>query len=265
MIDRPVRIIQITDPHLHAHPEGTLLGLNTEYSLSIVLEHIRQASLQADFILATGDITQDGSVAACTRFLTLLQQYLPIPCYWLPGNHDNPLHMAQALNQAHWGQQVIDAGCWQIILLSTHVTGRVYGELSLFELELLYRQLHDHPHKPTLIAFHHHPVAMGSEWLDAHAIRNADAFFRVIDPFPQVRAVLWGHVHQEFSLQRQGVWLWATMSTCVQFHPQQQDFGIDTQGPGYRVLDLHADGRIDTWVSRVDNIAFEIDMNAKGY
>ncbi|MGA1383685.1 MAG: 3',5'-cyclic-AMP phosphodiesterase, partial [Steroidobacteraceae bacterium] len=42
--------------------------------------------------------------------------------------------------------------------------------------------------------------------------------------------------------------LMATPSTCVQFRPRVADFEIDERPPGYRVLTLHADGRIETTV-----------------
>ena len=35
--------------------------------------------------------------------------------------------------------------------------------------------------------------------------------------------------------------------------------------PGYRWLDLHADGRIETGVSRVWNVAFNVELDSGGY
>jgi len=35
--------------------------------------------------------------------------------------------------------------------------------------------------------------------------------------------------------------------------------------PGYRWLQLNPDGSIDTKVSRVEGIEFEIDLSVKGY
>jgi Icc protein len=57
----------------------------------------------------------------------------------------------------------------------------------------------------------------------------------------------------------------STPSTCVQFKPNSKNFTIDTEGPGYRWLDLHADGSIDTGLTRIEGVNFEIDYSVRGY
>jgi Icc protein len=96
-------------------------------------------------------------------------------------------------------------------------------------------------------------------------LRNPEALFTVLDRFPQVRAVLWGHVHQEFDQLRDGVRLMATPSTCIQFAPNSVDFGLDELAPGYRWLRLHDDGQIETGVSRIASDLFDVDINGAGY
>ena len=65
--------------------------------------------------------------------------------------------------------------------------------------------------------------------------------------------------------QRGGIRLLASPSTCVQFAPGSEEFQVDTTAPGYRWLRLHADGRLETGVSRVTGIHFEVDYSVKGY
>jgi Icc protein len=43
------------------------------------------------------------------------------------------------------------------------------------------------------------------------------------------------------------------------------DFLADQKPPGYRWLDLYADGRLETGVARVDGADFVIDLDAGGY
>jgi 3',5'-cyclic-AMP phosphodiesterase len=61
------------------------------------------------------------------------------------------------------------------------------------------------------------------------------------------------------------VQLMASPSTCIQFAPDQPDFTIDAAMPGYRWFDLHADGTLRTGVSRVANVALDLDMASSGY
>ena len=97
------------------------------------------------------------------------------------------------------------------------------------------------------------------------SLRNADALFAILDRHPQARAVLWGHIHQEFDQMRGNLRLLASPSTCVQFAPGSEDFQVGNEAPGYRWLRLHADGGLDTGVSRVNGIHFEVDYSVKGY
>jgi Icc protein len=96
-------------------------------------------------------------------------------------------------------------------------------------------------------------------------LRNPDALFAVLERFPQTRALLWGHVHQEFDQQRGGLRLMASPSTCIQFAPNSEDFGLDSLPPGYRWLRLLEDGQIETGVSRIDPSLFEVDLSGAGY
>jgi Icc protein len=68
---------------------------------------------------------------------------------------------------------------------------------------------------------------------------------------PQIRAVIWGHVHQEFADRRGAVELLATPSTCVQFRPGIAKPEVDDRTPGYRWFDLGPDGTLETGVERV--------------
>ena len=94
---------------------------------------------------------------------------------------------------------------------------------------------------------------MASRWLDRVGLTNAAEFLRVIDGHRNVRAIVWGHVHQNYDALRQGVRLLATPSTCAQFLPNADEFAVDRRPPGYRTLELHADGSLLTevvWVER---------------
>jgi Icc protein len=51
----------------------------------------------------------------------------------------------------------------------------------------------------------------------------------------------------------------------VQFAPGSEHFKVGDQAPGYRWLRLHPDGGLETGVSRVADIAFDIDYNVRGY
>ena len=154
---------------------------------------------------------------------------------------------------------------WQILLLDSQVFGVPHGELSEFQLEWLERKLADAPERHTLLLLHHHPLPAGCSWLDQHSLRNAGELDTVLAKFPHVKYLLCGHIHQELDLDWNGRRLLATPSTCVQFKPHCSNFTLDTIAPGWRTLELHADGTLTTEVHRLADARFQPDTASEGY
>ncbi|MDD1014150.1 3',5'-cyclic-AMP phosphodiesterase [Pseudomonas rubra] len=262
--DAPVYLVQLTDSHLFADAQGTLLGMSTRDSLQRVIERVRDEQPRIDLVLATGDLTQDGSLESycCFRDLTAS---LEAPVRWLAGNHDEPLPMEQAAQGTDLLEPVVDMGNWRILMLNSAVPGSVPGLLGDDQLSLLEQALHEAPERHCLICFHHQPVSIDCAWMAPIGLRNADALFAILKSYPQVRALLWGHIHQEWDQMREGVRLLASPSTCIQFEPGSEDFKVGEQAPGYRWLRLQPDGSIDTGVSRVTDFEFTVDYEGDGY
>ncbi len=266
--DVSVTIVQLTDPHLFADPDGRLLNVNTDASLRAVLQDIAAHYPSLDLLLATGDIAQDGSPAAYQRFLQLAGA-IPAPLRGLPGNHD-----VRANFHAAWqdkAQPIVDVGHWRIVLLDSIIPGSNAGELMPEQLTLLKTAVQQAGDKHVLVALHHNPVAVGSQWLDTMMVSNGQQLLQVVADLPQVRALLWGHVHQEYdSLHHYGqeareLRLLATPSTCVQFTPSSSQFSLDAAGPGYRWLTLYPDGRLDTGVRYIQGLNLQPDTASGGY
>lgn len=262
--DTSVLLVQLSDSHLFAEADGTLLGLPTRDSLEKVVEQVQAEQPDIDLVLMTGDISQDGSLLSYQAFRQLSER-LGAPVRWLPGNHDEAPQMRAAAEGSEVLQPVVDVGRWRVTLLDSEVEGAVFGYLADEQLSLLERSLREAPDRHHLVCLHHHPVSIGCEWMAPIGLHNAEALFAVLDRYPQVRAVLWGHVHQAFDQQRNGVRLLATPSTCIQFAPGSVDFTLDEAAPGYRWLRLHDDGRLETAVSRLSGVDFEIDFSGAGY
>lgn len=261
----PHRVVQISDCHLFASKEGKLLGLNTESSLQLVLDRVAAEQGRIDVILATGDLSQDGTPAAYQRFHDHLQRF-QTPSYWLQGNHDITAPMLSTLGgRSQLSPCVITLGGWRIIMLNSSVEHQVPGYFQPSELDFLRQALADTKGFHTMVCLHHHPLPMGCAWLDTQVVKNAKAFWEIIDQFSHVRAIVWGHVHQQWEGEKNGIRLFSVPSTCVQFKPLSEDFAVDTVAPGYRWFDLHEDGRIESTVSRVEGVAFEVDFTVKGY
>lgn len=260
-----IRVLQITDTHLFADRNGCLLGVNTDRSLRSVIAQAASHHADTDLVLATGDLTHDGTPQAYQRFFELMKRFNR-PVYCLPGNHDEATTLANMADSDYCSTPGhIQRGQWQFIFLDSTIPGSEHARLDADTLEQLDRQLRASPELHTLVCLHHQPVPMHSLWLDTMAVSNAAEFFGVIDQHPQVRGILWGHVHQTLDTVRNNVQLMSTPSTCIQFLPGSEQFSVDTTTPGYRWLHLHPDGRIETGTERIDETPGTIDMAAEGY
>ena len=261
---KALTLVQITDPHLHAISDGTLLGMNTEHSLKLVVDRIVDEVENIDLVIATGDIAQDSSEQAYRNFLAHIKP-INAPMRWIPGNHDDLDNMAAVSLGTDHSEPVMELGNWIIVMLDSTIPGKVHGKLSTNQLELLKTALDRYPNRHILIAFHHHPIQMDSRWIDKIGVHNDEDFRQLIANYDHIRAIVCGHVHQETDQIIDGKRYIATPSTCVQFKPKSEKFGIDSLGPGYRTLTLHANGQIDTEVKRIEGVDFEIDYSQKGY
>lgn len=257
----PLRILQITDTHIGADAGTLLAGVDTRASLGHVLATAQDYG-NADLMLLTGDLADHGSESAY-RALDQLVTPTGIPQAWMPGNHDDLAAMQGVA--AKRVVAAIDAGPWGIIMLNSQIPGEVGGHLADSELEHLARFLDNPRHQHVLVCVHHHPVPIGCRWLDEQQIDNADRLFELLDASPKVRAVLWGHVHQACDSERGSVRLLGSPSTCVQFAPHSDAFKVDRTEPGFRWLELSADGSLETSVQRIAPELFDVDYDCAGY
>ncbi len=261
-----IKLLQITDTHLFASEAGSLLSVNTLQSFQAVVKEIIHREVSYDFILATGDISQDHTEVSYQRFVEGIKP-LKEQCYWLPGNHDYKPSMTSVLptDQIVAVEHALLGEHWQMIMLDSQVVGVPHGRLSDQQLDILQQKLSENPERHTLVLLHHPPRLVGSEWLDQHTLKDADAFWHVLGEHNNVRGILCGHVHQDMNCLQQGVRVMSTPSTCVQFLPNSNDFALDPAAPGWRELELHADGTLTTQVQRLTTTEFAPDFSSDGY
>jgi 3',5'-cyclic-AMP phosphodiesterase len=260
-----VRIVQISDTHIFEDPKAALLGVNTAKSFEAVLNLIAENPVPPDIIVLTGDLSQDETEAAYLYVAKSCERF-SCPIYWLPGNHDVPDVMQKTFAKTQFKEdKAILLGSWLLILLNTHYPKHVPGMLGRSELSRLAYFLSEHPDQHALVFMHHQPVPVGSQWLDNLGLLNAADFFAITDKYPQIRGIIFGHVHQAFETHRQGVPILSAPSTSVQFLPGQEKFALDLINPGYRWFDLNPDGTFKTGVERVVNFDNTVDLSSEGY
>lgn len=260
-----MRLVQVTDTHLYASTDDLLVGMNCEEGMRDVLELIRREEGALAAVLCTGDISQDNSDASYRRFAEAVA-VLAAPQYWIAGNHDEVPRMKAAIGADNpCFTRAFSVPGWRVILLNSNVVGEVYGHLDGAELDFLAAELEASKHASALVCLHHNCVPVEAAWLQRHALDNSDELFAVLDRYTHVKAVLFGHIHHELVHERKRVLYLGSPSTCIQFHPASAEFRLDTCNPGYRWLELAADGDLRTGVKRVTDKTYQVDFSGIGY
>lgn len=245
-----IRIAQVTDTHLMEDREAQLRGVPTWHSLKAVLAAVTAAA--PDVLLLTGDLADLAEPPAYGHLVELIRP-LGIPTYAIPGNHDDPALLASIFGEP--GSPIrTDASFlidpWRVILLDSVLMGVSHGHLAEAELERLRQTLAADPERPTLVALHHNPVPIGSALMDEMGVNNAEDLFELIDAAPQVKLILFGHIHWEFHTRRGSVDIYGTPSSCKQLSPTGEFQSPDQTLPGFRVIDLGPNGEHHTQIRR---------------
>lgn len=239
-----VLIAQITDCHLPADPQQPYRGINPYKNLRKLLKKVER--LKPDLLLASGDLSEDGSPASYEK----LRQYfksLGIPVLALPGNHDDAGLLAEVFPGSPVDKiSVSNHGAWQIIRLNSCLEGKPEGRLGEQTLAALESTLRDSDSRPCLIVLHHQPIPVGSPWIDKYRLFDPEGFLSLLDQYENIKAVVWGHIHQVFQTGRNETAMLGSPSSAINSLPGAQKFTPDPAGPACRWLKLGSDGALQS-------------------
>lgn len=209
-------IAQITDLHLgfdRADP-AELNARRLAAVIDRVLDH------RPDLVIASGDLTEHGDAASYACVRRALAR-LPMPVLAMVGNHDRRGPFADAFPDTPiadgFVQYVVDAGPLRVIALDTLEEGRHAGAFCARRAAWLDARLAEAPERPTLIALHHPPVAIGIGWMDLRPDAAWPArLAATIARHRQVGVLIAGHYHRAAAL----CWAGTALAICSSTAPQ---------------------------------------------
>ena len=238
-----LRIIQISDCHLPAVRGTAYRGRDAYAAVEAVLGLVEDWS--PDLLLATGDLSEDASPDAY-RWLARKLAKLGTPVLAIPGNHDHAGRMNEWFEHAAVDAPLVyDCQGWRLVMLDSAPPGLIAGQFSARQLDQLEAALLGSD-APKLVALHHQPVPVGSAWIDRYPLLEAERFWSRVSGDRQVRLVCWGHVHQAFEQQLDGLLALGAPSTVSNSLPGQPRFSWDGRGGACRWLKLAPDGTVET-------------------
>jgi 3',5'-cyclic AMP phosphodiesterase CpdA len=206
-----VLIAQISDTHV-TDPGELLAGrIDSSAQLARMVAQIRSLETRPDCLLASGDLTDRGTVQAYSELRRLLAP-LALPIYAIPGNHDRREPMRDAFADCAWmprqrGSRLcyqIALGALTLIALDTLVDGEDYGMLGAGQLDWLQSRLDATSGLPTIVMLHHPPVNSGLAVMDAMKLKDAAALGDLVSHYSHVERIVCGHLHRAMHARWRG-------------------------------------------------------------
>lgn len=168
----------------------------------MVVDHLNSLDPKPDLILATGDLTDNGTRKEYKRFREitdrLTSRLLPFP-----GNHDESSLFRNAfsdllpvnLPEDHCSY-VVEDGPVRLVGIDTSRPGQLNGLFDDTRATWLDETLGAAPDKPTLVFTHFPPVSVGLKFMDISGLDDMDRFGDIILSHQNVVLVVAGHLHR---------------------------------------------------------------------
>jgi len=159
-----------------------------------------------------------------------------IPIGLALGNHDNRANFRAAFPEARPARQPkgMDRQVARIktphadwyLLDSLHKTQYTPGRFGEAQLDWLAAELDRRPNTPALLMAHHYAGTPYGE----NGLEDAEAFFKIIDARPQVKAYIFGHSHKMAFFRRDsGIHLVNLPANAWLFNPEDPRGWVETQ------------------------------------
>lgn len=243
-----MKLIHLTDLHLVA-PGSLLHGLDPLARLDQCLADILRHHGDADLLVITGDLTDDGSAEAYATLARRLEA-VGLPHRLLLGNHDTRAGFGATfpqapVDEAGFVQSVLDTAEARLIFLDSLHDGRVTGLLCDERLVWLDARLAEAAGRPAVLFMHHPPFGIGQPSLDRYVLEpeSAAALAALVLRHGQVRQIVAGHVHRPCHGLWKGIPVTTVPATAHQmpFNLQAETVRPVNEPPAYAVLLLEAD------------------------
>ena len=226
-----MRILHVTDSHLPfpspVHSEG-------DESIFRILEQA-DATGRYDLIVHTGDVVNRPAPREEYRRYARRIRRLHTPIVHVPGNHDDPVVMAEFFPECANGYP------WTYDTEEITVVGldSADGEVGPAQRERLSELLMGS--KPLLVAVHHHLSPLEDSWLNRFRLADAAGLRTLLNRRrAPVVAILHGHIHHSHRYTFAGVPILSGSAASYQFDPFGTFKATTDDGPAATMVSIHA-------------------------
>jgi 3',5'-cyclic-AMP phosphodiesterase len=253
-LSRAFLLAQISDLHLG---EPAIAGVKPKKSLREVVAAIGALPNPVDAILISGDLAEHAAIEEYELAAELVGA-VGVPVHVLPGNHDDRATMRGVFDLPGEGDApidyAVDLGPLRLVVVDSTIPGEDRGGFEPAQLEWLGTELAGAPEQPTIVAMHQPPLTTAiADWDGVNLpVADRDALAAALEPHPQVRAIVAGHLHRIAASSLAGRPVIVAPSTFVQARPNFETEKVKLRD-FFRGFTLHAlrDGELSTQVEIV--------------
>jgi len=245
-----VKIIHLSDLHLVGGDGTSLYGIDPTFRLKMALKSIELNHNDAEFIVITGDLTDNASPKAYEKLAQVVDNY-SIPINFTLGNHDKRdifKKYFSEFSESKFIQYVKKIDNRVHIFLDTLVEECSYGELCSHRMEWLKEQLDMYSKDFVYLYMHHHPIESGLYEMDNDAnFKSSGEFWNLLKKYDNIKHISFGHLHRTMHSVKQNIALHSTRSTTFQvaYQPHSKvEFLTNEERPTYAILEILDDNNV---------------------
>jgi Icc protein len=247
-----MRFVHLSDLHLSQIPVAGVLP-NADAIVKDIVHDVCRIRESLDFVVVSGDMTDDADPASFQRFETLFGT-IGLPVFIVPGNHDGPAgyYRYRDLSKqfAAWDitKRIVDMSGLRLIGIDTCIEGETTGQIDADALHLVQQEIVQQGSNPLIIVMHHPLISPGMRDFDAVArLEGSDQLLEIVRHAGVPQIILAGHVHRPYMGSRHGAACFVTGSP-TSAHTSELPFGdspIRFEGlqDFYHVHEIGRDGR----------------------
>ncbi len=223
-------LIQISDCHIDDTEQS--MGVNTHQNLTNIIKEITTVS--SDALIISGDLAHNGTMKSYEVLKHILAP-IQTDIFIISGNHDNADNLSAVFKKNLFNQFTL--GPWEIISVDSVQADKTSGYLTQEALTDLDKRLKNSNAKYNLVVLHHPVIPMNSSWDDTLSLENPKDLFKVLDKYPKIQAILFGHAHEAAEFKKNNLRVISCPSTALQFNNESRI--------GFNYYTLKDNGRLD--------------------